>query len=104
MPVQPKPGLTLVYDHGLGATLARPLIAGRAGKELAMAARQEEELRLKRMVEARQREKEEEARAREKIRAKLGEPPARRGTRMACPARRGGEPGRQRSERQCRRP
>lgn len=50
-----------------------PLTAGRAGKELALAARQEEELRLKRMVEERQREKEEEARAREKIKLKLGE-------------------------------
>lgn len=50
-----------------------PAHHARAGKELALAARQEEELRLKRMVEARQREKEEEARAREKIRLKLGE-------------------------------
>jgi hypothetical protein len=44
----------------------------RAGKELALAARQEDELKLKRLVEARQREKEEEARAREKIKIKLG--------------------------------
>ena len=43
-----------------------------AGKELALAARQEDELRLKRMIEARRLEKEEEARAREKIRIKLG--------------------------------
>lgn len=49
----------------------------RAGKELALAARQEEELKLKRLVEARQREKEEEARAREKIKIKLGEPSSR---------------------------
>jgi hypothetical protein len=45
----------------------------RAGKELALAARQEDDLKLKRLVEARRLEKEEEARAREKIRIKLGE-------------------------------
>ena len=44
----------------------------RAGKELALAARQEDDLKLKRLVEARQREKEEEERARLKIKAKLG--------------------------------
>ncbi|KAI3435819.1 hypothetical protein D9Q98_001877 [Chlorella vulgaris] len=45
----------------------------RAGKELALAARQEDNLKLKRLVEARRLEKEEEARAREKIRIKLEE-------------------------------
>ncbi|GAB4822019.1 hypothetical protein N2152v2_009065 [Parachlorella kessleri] len=43
----------------------------RAGKELALAAKQEEDLRLKRIAEERRREKEEEERAREKIRLKL---------------------------------
>ena len=58
----------------------------RAGKELALAARQEEELRLKRMVEARQREKEEEERARAKIKAKLGERSWRRSARAEAQA------------------
>jgi hypothetical protein len=50
-----------------------------------MAARQEEELRLKRMAEQRQREKEEEARAREKIRAKLEEDRRERRRRLGLP-------------------
>lgn len=53
-------------------SLCTHLAGCRAGKELAMAAKQEEELRLKRIVEERQRERDEEARAREKIRIKLG--------------------------------
>ncbi|EFN54376.1 hypothetical protein CHLNCDRAFT_31757 [Chlorella variabilis] len=57
----------------------------RAGKELALAARQEEELRLKRMVEARQREKEEEERARAKIKAKLEEDRRERRRRLGLP-------------------
>ena len=45
----------------------------RMGKEMAAMARQEEETRLRRIVEERQREKEEEERAREAIKKKLGE-------------------------------
>jgi uncharacterized UBP type Zn finger protein len=44
----------------------------RMGKEMAAIVRKEEELRLKRVAEERQREKDEEARAREKIKKKLG--------------------------------
>ena len=44
----------------------------RSGKELGAAKRLEEELQLKRNLEARRIEKEEEQRAREKIKAKLG--------------------------------
>jgi hypothetical protein len=44
----------------------------RAGKEMAAAARAEEDARLRRIVEERRREKEEEERAREKIKRKLG--------------------------------
>lgn len=49
----------------------------RSGKELGAAKRLEEELQLKRNLEARRIEKEEEQRAREKIKAKLGAPPSR---------------------------
>lgn len=44
----------------------------RAGKELLEAKRQEDDLKLKRNLEARRIEKEEEQRARDKIRVKLG--------------------------------
>lgn len=64
---------------------AHPAPPRRAGKELAMAARQEEELRLKRILEQRQREKEEEARAREKIRARLEEDRRERRRRLGLP-------------------
>lgn len=57
----------------------------RAGKELALAARQEDELRLKRMLDARQREKEEETRAREKIRQKLEEDKRMRRRKLGLP-------------------
>lgn len=49
--------------------------ARRATKELMMAQRAEEELKLKRNIEERAREKAEEAAAREKIRIKLGARP-----------------------------
>ena len=48
----------------------------RAGKELLQAKRLEDELRLKRNLEERQREKAEVARAKEKIRIKLGSSPS----------------------------
>ena len=54
--------------------------ARRATKELMAAQRQEEELRLKRNIEERAREKAEEARARDKIRVKLGPPPTAQST------------------------
>ena len=50
-----------------------PCLPLRAGKELLLAQRQEEDLKLKRAAEARRLEKLEEQRAREKIRQKLGE-------------------------------
>ena len=45
----------------------------RAGKELLEAKRKEDDLKLKRNLEARRIEKEEEQRARDKIRIKLGQ-------------------------------
>lgn len=45
----------------------------RAGKELLEAKRKEDDLKLKRNLEARRIEKEEEQRARDKIRVKLGQ-------------------------------
>lgn len=57
----------------------------RSGRELAAAARQEEELRLKRQIEERRREKEEEERAREKIRTKLEQDRRERRRRLGLP-------------------
>ena len=71
--------------HTLRAPPLPTSLNTRAGKELALAARQEEDLRLKRLVEARELEKAEEARAREKIRAKLEEDRRQRRRKLGLP-------------------
>lgn len=63
----------------------REVMRVKMGKELAAAARLEDEQRLKRIADERQREKEEEARAREKIRRKLEEDRRERRRKLGLP-------------------